>query len=534
MSSSSKQAANPSSSKGKGKKDDPVVSDSALKRYFAYRDSLLAPPAPPGGAGIWGNDDEEMEESPAPTGSDVEDEEIETCERLAGRMQEDGYLPLIQKAYEDECATGTRWATDMAKFPHYWQDACYETLCMMQPEVIQVIIHGGIEVVYQNNLDIQDHLDMLYTHAAEPSPSIYIYTIVDRQGEHVSADHLAQVSRVLRTYARPKPPYVDKVDYETWSTTVSMIDGAFGERVESIDEPTFQPRYLPSTRDDTTSRRRTLLTFLDGMDAQLLKPNVEQNGLPLQYIGYAMDAQAREAQHQKRGASSNWLSTLVQSTLEALNPRIYHMRLRVICPIVDPSQGVIAECVLTRLANSYYHGGRGFNIAPAGKSMESIRKLDTPPDEREVFWANQYLWVRDNTGYAPHYEHQVELKERYEKRMFQARMDAMSREITGYYEKSNAAYKRLESEGIIDDIDNDDDDEPLFEDPEMEASYRRTMGKARKFVKAVQEWNTKVDEEERPSQRPPPQGPAPKGPALRRPPPKRQPPKSASQAGPSK
>ncbi len=73
------------------------------------------------------------------------------------------------------------------------------------------------------------------------------------------------------------------------------------------------------------------------------------------------------------------------------------MHFFVICLLSEEPQGPVAEMLLTRVCGAYYHGGSGFCIDIAGKSMESIHFRKLSHVEASNRWAEFDAWVEDNT-----------------------------------------------------------------------------------------------------------------------------------------
>lgn len=119
---------------------------------------------------------------------------------------------------------------------------------------------------------------------------------------------------------------------------------------------------------------------------------------PLLYVGYALRADHRQRQHDACGSSSNWLASLVQATCNVLWGRgAYRMHFFVICLLSEEDQRPVAEMLLTRVPGAYYHGGLGFCIDIAGKSMESIHFRRLSYEEARDRWADFGEWVEKHT-----------------------------------------------------------------------------------------------------------------------------------------
>lgn len=146
-------------------------------------------------------------------------------------------------------------------------------------------------------------------------------------------------------------------------------------------------------------RVQVIKKFTDQLHArcQVLGPD-DLLSPPLLYIGYAARADVRKRQHGACGSSSNWLASLVQAVCNLVwgNGK-YMMKFFVVCPISEEPQGPVAEMLLTRVTGAYYHGGSGFCIDIAGKSMESIHFSKLSHLEARDRWAEHDEWAEHNT-----------------------------------------------------------------------------------------------------------------------------------------
>lgn len=91
------------------------------------------------------------------------------------------------------------------------------------------------------------------------------------------------------------------------------------------------------------------------------------------------------------------------------------MQFFVICPLSEEPQGPVAEMLLTRVTGAYYHGGTGFCIDIAGKSMESIHFNKLSHMQARDRWAEHDQWVEDNTPVNENWDVQSALLEEEDK-----------------------------------------------------------------------------------------------------------------------
>ncbi|KAF2684519.1 hypothetical protein K458DRAFT_388988 [Lentithecium fluviatile CBS 122367] len=366
------------SANGKGKapvsNPPPTVSTSAIGKVPVAPDGSPTSSAPSSPVA--------MQSSPSPIDND-EPSDAEDYERvdvgaqprqliidyskyaaLAAKIAEDGWLPLIQEAFDDEMLTRSKYILH-TPFEDWW--FIYdEVLCCMDPDVILKICSGNLANAYEESKTydtmLMGDLDK-YRKRADEHPSIYIRIFCDK-GTHepLSVDCTVVLAMHVRAYAQQELTHKD-VAYQ----------------LDHVLDKNDNERWYLQTKGKNTSKQRVknMQVFADKLEKQVAgcKDRDEQSAPLMQYVSYALDMSARHQQHVSY-SSTNFLCMFVQALAEEWG-------------------GPISKILLTRLARAYYHTG-GFSIDQAGKCMKKLYMDKLMPDERQKVWAGCLDWeLRD-------------------------------------------------------------------------------------------------------------------------------------------
>lgn len=270
------------------------------------------------------------------------------------------------------------------------------TLCSVDHKVIRELTNGNLVLATQQDDELHNVLET-YKERSGNQPSIYARVRVSRSGSAMSVDDAQRLVRWLRRYVSEDPAIVQD---DLCQSVMWRVDREYSKHWHRESTNTGSRRSLLSkSGTQSEDRVQVLKKFCSQLQAQC-EASGDSSLLPrpLLYVGYALRADNRQWQHEACGASSNWLASLVQATCNVLWGRgAYRMHIFVVCLLCEEDQGPVAEMLLTRVPGAYYHGGSGFCIDIAGKSMESIHFRKLTHKEARNRWAEFDEWVDQNT-----------------------------------------------------------------------------------------------------------------------------------------
>jgi hypothetical protein len=345
---------------------------------------------------------------------DWDEQEREDFVRLVRAIDKNGLGPVIRKAVDAEAASGSSLGLRyQGNYPD-WRFNSRLTLCCMAKKVIGELTYGNLALAVQRDRELRERLEK-YQERSKQQPSIYARVHVSQDGSAMSVRKALRLVKWLQRYASEE---LHIVQHEKCRKAFWLIDREFSKRWSRDNTDAGHRRSLMSKSGGRSDDRLKMIKkFTDQLHARCQA--AEEDSLlspPLLYIGYALRADNRQRQHEACGSSSNWLASLVQAMCNVLWGRgKYLMQFFVICPLSEEPQGPVAEMLLTRVTAAYYHGGTGFCIDIAGKSMESIHFNKLLRIEAHESWAEHDQWVEDNTPVNENWDVQNALMERKEK-----------------------------------------------------------------------------------------------------------------------
>jgi hypothetical protein len=145
----------------------------------------------------------------------------------------------------------------------------------------------------------------------ELQPHIYARNIVDKNGQSPTNGHARQILNELRAYEQIG---------RSKDSTGYFIDKKYDDSWEYADSAQGARKYLGHRDDLIRFRRKVLRIFCYSLEA-LLSGTKDEEFLEraFQYIGYAIKASTRRAQHAKTGSeATSWLSSLVLAIMNTL------------------------------------------------------------------------------------------------------------------------------------------------------------------------------------------------------------------------
>ncbi|KAF3004990.1 hypothetical protein E8E13_008414 [Curvularia kusanoi] len=325
-----------------------------------------------------------------------DEQEHEEFVRLVRAIPEDGQEPLIRRAIDVEAGSGSSLGVKYQGMWTEWRFNSFLTLCSMNKKVIGELTYGNLALAVQRDYELRERLEK-YQERSKVQPSIYARVLVAQDDSRMSARDALRLVKWLKRYISED---LFIVQHEKCRKAFWLIDREFSKRWSRESTDAGLRRSLVSKPGEVSKDRvQVIKKFTDQLHAR--RQGLEDNTLlprPLLYIGYAATADIRKRQHEACGSSSNWLASLVQAVCNVLWGRgKYMMKFFVICPISEEPQGPVAEMLLTRVTGAYYHGGSGFCIDIAGKSMESIHFKKLSHIEARDLWAEHDEWVEHNT-----------------------------------------------------------------------------------------------------------------------------------------
>ena len=341
------------------------------------------------------------------------DEREEFVEHVRA-IETDGLLPVIERALDFEADAESSLAIRYENNMQEWTFNSYLTLCSMDKKVIGELTYGNLALAVQRDSELRERLEK-YKERSKQQPSIYARVHVSQDGSAMSVRDARRLVKWLQRYASED---LRIVQHEKCRMAFWRIDREFSKRWSRENTDAGHRRSLMSKSGERSDDRlKVIKKFTDQLHARCQA--AEEDSLlspPLLYIGYALRADNRQRQHEACGSSSNWLASLVQAMCNVLWGRgKYLMQFFVICPLSEEPQGPVAEMLLTRVTGAYYHGGTGFCIDIAGKSMESIHFNKLSHMQARDRWAEHDQWVEDNTPVNENWDVQSALLEEEDK-----------------------------------------------------------------------------------------------------------------------
>ncbi|KAH6867105.1 hypothetical protein BKA58DRAFT_442096 [Alternaria rosae] len=357
---------------------------------------------------------------------------------LSEKLDEDGWLPLVNAAYEDEAKTAS---TFMGGCSHRaWLFAADEVLATMNLDVLKAIStrDGNLARLYQLDASVAAVIDR-YKGRGVKQPTVYVrcLTLGDSR-EPLTVDQALILSSNALYYAQQIPSNADNA-YKIDKAAIGLA------KVDKSKSDAGHRHFLrTATKDIDPSRKRRLMTFARVLAKIALEcRSRNRTTMPvMQYVGYAKNVKVRSKQHDKMGDSSNWLCIFARAVLLAMgyDPKV---DLFTVCLISEEWDGPVAEMLITRLARAYYLAG-GFSIAQAGASMASIKMRDLTDEKRKAYWDENIEWVKNpaKTAYRANQLRERELRRTLQAATFERAISARKAKL-GVYRKDTALMSKI-------------------------------------------------------------------------------------------
>ncbi|KAI4936868.1 uncharacterized protein J4E92_001593 [Alternaria infectoria] len=230
-----------------------------------------------------------------------------------------------------------------------------------------------------------------------PCPCFYVRYITNASGESLTPRQLKQVIRCMRDYVSGDPKHIDLcvlVDNVSRGTRSSRNDIAVGAH-----------HFLQGS----AVRIGRVIAFCNALD-NLLDQNKSDHpqaqDLPFKhlfkYVGYTENEADRTKRHNT--GDTNFLQAFftnicrIQFKGEDGVP-LYNWRTYIVAFPISVEESKLGEELFCQMTQSYYHTGIGFNIAPAGISVESAVQMP------------QAEWQQKSKVRNSHFRYQKQLKE---------------------------------------------------------------------------------------------------------------------------
>jgi hypothetical protein len=306
-------------------------------------------------------------------------------------LAEYGYTGLADAIYAD---------SEQAKHPFFtkkyrkistvnnWRSKGRMILTSSPKAMLEAVLDGTLAQAASTNGQLHEYFDKsdddqsrwsvwAQQSTKDFAPCIYVRQLVDRHGKPPPSKVIELLLSQLQDYISGLATHHErnaKIDCQTRGKSTHM-DIASG---------------LHHHLDGSQARARVVHTFCKALEQRLQEASENTPLVPLVYCGYAASGDARAAQHSS-GKSTNWLSALVIDILKSRFRTIdgiplYNMQTFTVCFLTSYEECQLAEEFFTRMTGSYYYTGRGFNIDPAGCSLNSANLGDELTKKSEAMW----------------------------------------------------------------------------------------------------------------------------------------------------
>ena len=269
------------------------------------------------------------------------------------------------------------------------QDSVMQIYASIPEEILKALILGNLAKAKVENPTVKRMIDRMYEMAkAKNRPAIYNQALVDDNSDSPDANTLHDVISLMRLYV---------------STDVSDADA---KTIFAIDQ-TLSRQKLPWTLADLGSnflryglhaesprpghwgkpsqdRSHVILLYCAQLEESLRK--LDRNALSdpvahaLSYTGYSTDISRRFGKH-KNFTSQAYVMSIMRAVIEGLHPGQYRLDQSVVMLPWAKGQAPLAECIISRLTESYIAQGTGFNVRPGTSTADAENS-----DERWDKW----------------------------------------------------------------------------------------------------------------------------------------------------
>ncbi|KAL6711764.1 hypothetical protein ACN47E_002807 [Coniothyrium glycines] len=378
---------------------------------------------PPGPAGIVPDEDVSTSELPGLALADVD-----RYAKLARGIPVDGFLPLIRAGCEDELNSGSPLTAcfddpeHLALFPNLWNAACHQFFCSMNEDVLIECIAGNIDRAYhQSKKDgtaLADYLDKLFLRS-KTHPSCYVRVLTDDDGNSMPLDEYEQLLAAAEAYCGNDDIAVREAFQIDLVADVDDSDSSDSQHSGwTLDDSRkgLRRHFKTGATDVSESRRKVLRAWIKAGKERVTHCEIFKAGLepPIQYVGYAFDAQNRKKGHERRSTAS-WICQLVSDICTVKWPQKYSLKFYVVCLLSDQPMGQFSEIILSRYFRAYVvHGG--LSIDWAGKSTESLTLSKLSQEDQDQFWPEKQEYIRKELDFMANFDKEIDRRYLLQKR----------------------------------------------------------------------------------------------------------------------
>ncbi|KAI4676285.1 uncharacterized protein J4E88_007199 [Alternaria novae-zelandiae] len=347
--------------------------------------------------------------------------------KLALRLDEDGWLPLVRAAYDDEKLTDNNFAKRCSL--EDWINVSDDALSTVEPAILKAICSGDVNATVKGDSNLRKVIQS-YEDRADSQAKIFLRQMTVGVGqEALSVTHARNLALVAMQYANQDNS--DSAADMAYEIDKKALDGDWHIRYTISGR-----RYFieGSKGDVDVGKKRVLQGFscaLTRLADQTEKDNKAY--IPfLQFVGYASKGHQDRSQHGDTFTGTSSLLAFTKCCLETwknFNP--VEMHDFTICLIPDDTEGPVAYMLLARLARAYYFAG-GLSIGQAAGSMLSLSLSKFKPQERGSVWMANTQWVKDYANYDKTLEKEVASRTKLQKAEYEAGMSADMEESTDF------------------------------------------------------------------------------------------------------
>ncbi|RMZ71499.1 hypothetical protein GMOD_00006619 [Pyrenophora seminiperda CCB06] len=332
-------------------------------------------------------------------------------------FMESGYVALIDAAFADFSESRHPFFKGKSELQEnsFWRLSGAEILADMPRSMLQALLDGSLPQKVENQDQPDNQLREYFDDSKYPDdikagctksnppainpwvlrskqdsvPAFYVRCFIDDIGHAPTPRQLRTAIACMRQYVSGNSDYDNlcvRIDNESRANRSDEDDINQGlhhflagstERVENII--TFCTA-LESVLDDLLDVQVEQTQDEQPQDQQIQDEQAQNRPVPfmLTYVGYTGNESNRTRQHESGGESH--LKSLFESVCR-MNFRspddvpIFKWETYIIGYPVSPDECKMGEELYCQITQSYYNGGLGFNIAPAGLSTDSTKKL---------------------------------------------------------------------------------------------------------------------------------------------------------------
>jgi hypothetical protein len=244
-------------------------------------------------------------------------------------------------------------------------------------------------------------------HKSQFAPAFHVRVLADAQGESPTPVQLRRVILRMRQYVSGNADYIDEC--------VAIDNISRSTRSDRISIAERQHYFL----DGSTQRVQAILTFCEALDLLLqthAPPRSPQESLPfkykLKYFGFTVNDTVRSRNHE--AGNTNWLKSFFHSICrvefkDADDQPVFYWHHHVIGFATSVEECHLGEELFCQIGSGYYQTGLGFNIQPAGLSVNSAYLEDCTPKEAAQVWKHVLRWREEGPDFGDQLYHELNI-----------------------------------------------------------------------------------------------------------------------------